>query len=99
MLDSRAHPELHEVPLRQAAVAVRFSGRSQVQKAEAEGNGRSGRNRLHFFRIAYASAKEIDSHMRLLARAGAVNRSESERALSTFDEVRAMTWRLINGRS
>jgi four helix bundle protein len=30
----------------------------------AEGHGWSGRDRLHFWRIAYASAKEVDSHLR-----------------------------------
>ena len=34
--------------------------------------------------------------MRLLAHAGAINRATTESTLSTFDEVRAMTWRLIN---
>ena len=62
----------------------------------AEGQGRSGRDRTHFWRIAYASAKEVDSHLRLLAGAGAVHRSTAENVLSTFDEVRAMIWRLIN---
>jgi hypothetical protein len=40
-------------------------------------------------------AKEIDSHLRLLA-AGAVHELGAERALGTFEEVRAMTRRLIN---
>jgi four helix bundle protein len=65
----------------------------------AEGQGRTGRDRLHFWRIAYASAKEVDSHLRLLAQAGAINRSQTVKALSNFDEVRAMTWRLLNRRS
>jgi four helix bundle protein len=72
---------------------------SSVPANLAEGQGRSGRDRLHFWRIAYASAKEVDSHMRLLVRAAGINRTEAERALSTFDEVRAMTWRLINRKS
>jgi hypothetical protein len=54
---------------------------------------------LHFWRIAYASAKGVDSPMRLLVRAGEINRTKAERALSTFDEVRAMTWRLIHRKS
>ena len=29
----------------------------------AEGHGRSGRDRMHFWRIADASAKEVDSHL------------------------------------
>jgi hypothetical protein len=34
--------------------------------------------------------------MRLLAQAGAIDRAKAEKALSIFDEVRAMTWRLLN---
>jgi hypothetical protein len=46
--------------------------------------------------IAYASAKETDSHLQLLATTGAVSRSAAQTALDGFDEVRAMTWRLLN---
>jgi four helix bundle protein len=85
-------------PLKSIADQVIRSA-SSVAANLAEGHGRTGRDRLHFWRIAYASAKEVDSHMRLLARAGAINRIRTERTLSTFDEVRAMTWRLLNRRS
>jgi four helix bundle protein len=51
---------------------------------------------MHFWRIAYASAREVDSHLQLLARAGAVDSRRAAQALATFDEVRAMTWRLIS---
>jgi four helix bundle protein len=69
---------------------------SSVPANLAEGHGRSGRDRLHFWRIAYASAKEVDSHLRLLAAARAVNRTAAISALDGFDQVRAMTWRLLN---
>jgi four helix bundle protein len=82
-------------PLKSIADQVIRSA-SSVPANLAEGQGRSGRDRLHFWRIAYGSAREVDSHMRLLVRAGAVNRTKAERTMSTFDEVRAMTWRLIN---
>ena len=71
---------------------------SSVPANLAEGHGRIGRDRTHFWRIAYASAKEVDSHLRLLARAGVVDTRRAERALTRFDEVRAMTWRLLNPR-
>jgi len=64
----------------------------------AEGQGRIGRDRMHFLRIAYASAREIDSHLQLLARIGAVDSRRAAQALATFDEVRAVTWRLLNPR-
>ncbi len=69
---------------------------SSVPANLAEGHGRTGRDRLHFWRIAYASAKEVDSHLRLLERAGVINAGRAARTLEAFDEVRAMTWRLIN---
>jgi four helix bundle protein len=62
----------------------------------AEGQGRSGRDRQHFWRIAYASAREFDSHLRLLAYAGAVDGARAAAAMAAFDEVRAMTWRLLH---
>jgi four helix bundle protein len=84
-------------PLKSIADQVIRSA-SSVPANLAEGHGRSGRDRLHFWRIAYASAKEADSHLRLLAQAGAVKRAKVAEALDTFDEVRAMTWCLLNSR-
>ncbi len=71
---------------------------SSVPANLAEGQGRSGRDRAQYWRIAYGSAKEVDSHLRLLAAAGAVDPSETAAALDGFDQVRAMTWRLLNPR-
>jgi four helix bundle protein len=79
-------------PLRSIADQVIRSA-SAVPANLAEGHGRSGRDRLHFWRIAYASAKEVDSHPRLLARTGAIDPGEANTVLKTFDEVRATTWR------
>jgi len=82
-------------PLKSIADQVIRSA-SSVPANIAEGHGRSGRDRVHFWRIAYASAKEVDSHLRLLQRAGVVNSGKAERVLENLDQVRAMTWRLIN---
>ena len=84
-------------PLKSIADQVIRSA-SSVPANLAESHGRCGRDRLHFWRIAYASAKEVDSHLRLLAHAGVVDRVKVDRALEIFDEVRAMTWRLLNPR-
>ena len=65
----------------------------------AEGHGRNGRDRAHHWRIAYASAKEVDCHLRLLWVSGAVHREKAMTALQLFDEVRAMTWRLLHPNS
>jgi four helix bundle protein len=82
-------------PLRSIADQVIRSA-SSVPANLAEGHGRTGRDRLHLWRIAYASAKEVDSHLRLLLQAGVVDTTKATRAIETFDEVRAMTWCLLN---
>jgi len=85
-------------PLRSIADQVIRSANS-VPANIAEGHGRSGRDRMHFWRIAYASAKEVDSHLRLLAHARVVDVDCTQSAVNLFDEVRAMTWRLLHPRS
>ena len=84
-------------PLKSIADQVIRSA-SSVPANLAEGHGRSGRDRMHHWRIAYASAKEVDSHLRLLLNAGVVNVPAAERTIEIFDHVRAMTWRLLNPR-
>ena len=82
-------------PLKSLADQVVRSA-SSVSANLAEGHGRVGRDRLHFWRIAYGSAKEVDSHLRLLAHAGAVDGARASDAIRLFDQVRAMTWRLLH---
>ena len=52
-------------PLKSIADQVVRSA-SSVPANLSEGHGRSGRDRIHHWRIAYASAKEVDTHLRLL---------------------------------
>jgi four helix bundle protein len=85
-------------PLRSIADQVIRSA-SSVPANLAEGHGRTGRDRLHLWRIAYAAAKEVNSHLKLLLQAGVVNSTKATRAIETFDEVRAMTWRLLHPNS
>ena len=72
---------------------------SSVPANIAEGAGRSGRDRLHHHRIAYGSAKEVDTHLRLLIGAGAINAPTAEDAVRLFDDVRAIIWRLLHPRA
>jgi len=69
---------------------------SSVPANLAEGTGRTGRDRFHHWRIAYGSAKEVDIHLRLLIGAGAIDSTRAESSLELFDDVRAMTWRLLH---
>ncbi len=68
---------------------------SSVPANLAEGAGRTGRDRIHHFRIAYSSAKEVDVHLRILSGVGVIDSIRTGEALELFDRVRAMTWRLI----
>jgi four helix bundle protein len=104
--------EVQEKAIQAASIAIRLAFRvpaplksvaDQVVRSAAsvpanlaEGNGRSGRDRLHHFRIALGSAREVDTHLRLLVGAGAVVGSRADTALQLFDDVRAMTWRLLH---
>ena len=82
-------------PLKSLADQVIRSA-SSVPANLAQGHGRNGRDRTHHWRIAYASAKEVDCQLRLLCITGAVPRGKATTALQLFDEVRAMTWRLLH---
>ncbi len=82
-------------PLKSLADQVIRSA-SSVPANIAEGHGRTGRDRLHHWRIAYGSAKEVDCHLRLLVHAGAIDSTRANASLQLFDQVRAMTWRLLN---
>ena len=82
-------------PLKSLADQVIRSA-SSVPANLAEGHGRLGRDRAHHWRIAYASAMEVDCHLRLLRVSGAVQRGKATTALQLFDEVRAMIWRLLH---
>jgi four helix bundle protein len=54
---------------------------------------------MHHWRIAYGSAKEVDTHLRLLVHTDAINTNRAEDALDLFDQVRAITWRLLHPKS
>jgi hypothetical protein len=45
-----------------------------------------------------SAARPRLGHLRLLAHAGVVDKRGIATVLATFDEVRAMTWRLLNPR-
>ena len=82
-------------PLKSLADQVIRSAAS-VPANLSEGHGRTGRDRIHHWRIAFASAKEVNTHIRLLARSNTVDRRRAAKALDLFDQVRAMTWRLLH---
>ena len=82
-------------PLKSIADQVIRSASSVPANLE-EGHGRHGRDRAHHWRIAYASAKEAEVHLRILCLSGAVPRETATTILGRFDEIRAMTWKLLH---
>ena len=48
------------------------------------------------FQVLRSGFQGRQSHLRLLVEAGAVRKTSADTALGLFDEVRAMTWRLLN---
>jgi four helix bundle protein len=84
-----------QAPFRSLADQV-IRAATSVPANLCEGHGRFGRDRFNHWRIAYGSAKEVDTILRLLANAGVVDRAQTNVVLELFDQVRAMTWRLLH---
>jgi hypothetical protein len=78
---------------------TRCSGRAASAALNlAEGNGRSGQDRVQHFRIALGSAREAASGARILAAAGKLGRADADELLGLQGRVAAMTFRLSRGR-
>jgi hypothetical protein len=56
----------------------------------AERRGRFGKDHTHQRRIACASAKEVDRHLRLLDLSSTLHRDQATTALKLFDNIRGM---------
>jgi len=90
-------PMAREIPAPLKTIAdqlIRAS--SSVALNLAEGNGRTGRDRIHYWRIAYGSALESSSALQLLVAAGCIPAARATEAEVLLDRVRAMTWRLVH---
>ena len=60
----------------------------------AEGEGRTGRDRLHHFRVANGSVREAVGHLATAVSFGYVDPPAIAEGLGYLDRVGAMTWRL-----
>lgn len=58
-----------------------------------EGRAAAGKQRRHYFRIAYGSAREVGTQLRIARAFGYVG--DSGAADELLDRVRAMLWRLM----
>ena len=83
----RRDPELYR-QLRGAASSIGLN--------IAEGASRSGRDRLHHFRIAAGSAQETRTALRLAAAWGDLEPEAIQPALRLIDRILAMLWPLTH---
>jgi len=60
----------------------------------AEGAGRAGRDKAYHFNVAYGSAGEAGTALRLLDAYGALPPHRTADLLERLDQVRAVAWRL-----
>jgi len=93
----RAMPLVRRLPWPYRSLASQIvAAAASVPANLAEGHARTGGDRTYHWRVAYGSAREVDSHLRLLVVAGAIDAEHVGTVLELFDEVRAMTWRLLH---
>jgi four helix bundle protein len=62
----------------------------------AEGAGRAGRDKAYHYGVAYASAGEAVTALRLLAAYRVLDPLSASNLQGRLDQIRAMTWRLIH---
>ena len=72
---------------------------SSVPLNIAEGNRRSGKDRLHLWRVAAGSADEVRTALRVAVGWGHVGADDVAPALESCDRVLAMLWRLTAPRA
>ena len=85
-----AVPPLLRSQQEQAVKAV-----ARIPLAIAEGQGRTGRDALHLYRIAYSTAKEASAVVELLVALEAIDGDGGRAVLVKLDRVQAMLWGLI----
>src|SRR5882672_6579178 len=69
---------------------------SSVAANLAEGNGRQGKDRLHFFRIAAGSAEETRAHLQVALAWGWLGAEQISSPLALLDRELALLWGLTH---
>jgi len=67
---------------------------TSVPSCLSEGSQRTGKDRLHLFRVSAGSAAEIKTQLKVAIAWGYVEQQQAARALGLADRMVAMTWRL-----
>ena len=104
--------DVQQLSIDVAAQVIRLTGRvptrlkdlgDQATRAVArvplnleEGLGRTGRDQLHLWKIAYSSCRETTAAMKLLIAVDAIPAQAGRNTLEGLDRVQAMTWRLMH---
>ncbi len=69
---------------------------SSVSLNLSEGRRRTGKDRIHLWRVAAGSADEVAASLRVAEAFGYVQGSGTARSLALCDRVLAMLWRLTH---
>ncbi len=94
------HQLLEKVPPASRDLADQARGSSaSIPLDLSEGLGRTGRDRLQYWRIAHASSKETTTSIQLLHAMNAVDPPHASQHLALLDRVDALTYRLVHPRS
>jgi four helix bundle protein len=80
---------------RDLALQLKRAG-SSVPGNIAEGARRSGKDRVHHYRIAAGSAGEIRSHLAVALAWGDVDDASVQQPLALLDSILAILWRLTH---
>ena|SRR5688572_13911952 len=74
---------------------ARRASRSIVANT-AEGSGRLGRDRRHFFSIALGSARELDAHLRIAVGEELLAADAMSEPLAVLDREKGLLWGLTH---
>jgi len=64
----------------------------------AEGNERVGNDRMHFFRIAFGSARETQVHLRIALACGWIQPRDVQTLMAAMDRQMGVLWGLTHPR-